>query len=436
MTDPSIPPCVLVVADSDRIAELVDALSELHGVDVLVSSGGDDTLELFEARRPVVVVLTASLAMGDARSLMVTLRGMVPRGEVAIIVIGDDAGPVRTALDALDYAADRFVNRPLSSKSLRFAVTGGIEAVRLVRGSPAPPRPALPVAVGTAPGGIELPRTAMHAIRRQTPNSSITAIMPLPMTAAAAAATIPDAPVAAAARAAMRARWEALADSIADSGDAEPDEARATDSADPEPTPTPVAPSSERSSRITTPVDPAELARLAELAKKSSSNPSATSHADSDDSLADPFGDDDAEVVELSVRSETSGVAAPVIRHRVTTSTSGANRPEASSGAVRAEATGPASGAVRADFAGPPSGAVRREIGGPPSGAVRTDLAGTSSGAVRSESSGMSSGAVRSESSGMSSGAVRSEGGSMSSGGVRRELAGTSSGGVRGELAG
>jgi hypothetical protein len=380
VTDPSIPPCVLVVADSDRIAELVDALSELHGVDVLVSSGGHDTLELFEARRPVVVVLTASLAMGDPKSLMVTLRGMVPRGEVAIIVIGDDAGPIRTALDALDFAADRFVNRPLSSKSLRFAVTGGIEAVRLVRGSPAPPRPMLPVAVGTAPGGIELPRIAMHAIRRSTPNSSITAIMPLPMTAAAAAATIPDAPVAAAARAAMRARWEALADSIADSGDAESD-AVAAALPDLEPTPTPVAPSSERSSRITTPVDPAELARLAELAKQSSSNPSAARGPDSDDGLADPFADDDAEVVELSVRSETSGAGAPVIRHRVTASTSGAIRTGAS-GAVRSESTGVASGGVRSDSTGASSGAVRSESTGVASGALRSDFTGTSSGAV------------------------------------------------------
>jgi hypothetical protein len=355
VAEPSIPPCVLVVADGDRIAELVDALSELHGVDVLVSSGGDDTIELFEARRPVVVVLTASLELGDTKALIITLRSMVPRGEVAIVVIGDDAGPIRTALDALDLAPDRFVTRPLSSKALRFAVTGGIDAVRVVRGAPAPPRPMLPVAVGTAPRGIELSRVAMHAIRRNTPNSSITAIMPLPVSEAVAAASAaippdskpavippepskpttiprdssrpttiprepsrpiavarepsrpipiapeppaptamprepstptplarepstpialarePSTPIAiaressrptaaaleastSATRAAMRARWEALADSIAD-GDDEADlderEQRA-----------------ERTSRVTEPVDPAELAALAERASR------------------------------------------------------------------------------------------------------------------------------------------------------------------------
>jgi len=142
----------LVVADRERVGELVAALSEFHHVEVLVSSGGDDTIDLFEARRAAVVVLTASLQIGDTRSLIVTLRAMVPRGEVAIVVIGDDAGPIRTALDALELAPDRFVTRPLSPKALRFAVTGGMDAVRLVRGQgallPAAPRP---VAIGTAP---------------------------------------------------------------------------------------------------------------------------------------------------------------------------------------------------------------------------------------------------------------------------------------------
>jgi len=143
----------LVVADRERVGELVAALSELHQVEVLVSSGGDDTIDLFAARRAAVVVLTASLQVGDTRSLIVTLRAMVARGEVAIVVIGDDTGPIRTALDALELAPDRFVTRPLSPKALRFAVTGGIDAVRLVRGQrPVLPPAPRPVAIGTAPG--------------------------------------------------------------------------------------------------------------------------------------------------------------------------------------------------------------------------------------------------------------------------------------------
>ena len=241
----------MIVADRERVGELVAALSELHHVEVLVSSGGDDTIDLFEARRAVVVVLTASLQIGDTKALIVTLRAMVPRAEVAIVVIGDDVGPIRTALDALDLAPDRFVTRPLSPRALRFAVTGGMDAVRVVRGQgPVLPPAPRPVAEGTAPGRIAsepaaapgpsppppIPRARSLPSVLSVPSSAppsgpslapsgpdvpaVPAAQPGPTAPATPAASIAvdDAP-AAAARAAMRARWEALADSIVDGAD-------------------------------------------------------------------------------------------------------------------------------------------------------------------------------------------------------------------------
>jgi len=242
----------LIVADRERVGELVAALSELQHVEVLVSSGGDDTIDLFEARRAVVVVLTASLQIGDTKALIVTLRAMVPRAEVAIVVIGDDVGPIRTALDALDLAPDRFVTRPLSPRALRFAVTGGMDAVRVVRGQgPVLPPAPRPVAEGTAPGRIAsepaaapgpslpppIPRARSLPSVLSVPSSAppsgppplapsgpevpaVPAAQPGPTAPATPAASIAvDAAPAAAARAAMRARWEALADSIVDGAD-------------------------------------------------------------------------------------------------------------------------------------------------------------------------------------------------------------------------
>ena len=256
MPDPSAPPCVLVVADRERVGELVEALAELPQVQILISSGGDDTIDLFESRRPIVVVLTATLAVGDARSLIVTLRGMVRRAEVAIVVIGDDTGPVRTALDALDLAPDRFVTRPLSAKALRFAVTGGIESVRLTSSSPRLPPPPLPVATGTIPGlpAVEDPalaatrqqlRTtlvgmpgdrplsdrmpAVHAIPSDQRPTPIPGSEPTP-TPGSVPALVIDTPTAPS-RDALRARWAALADAMTDDDDDddEPAAARAGD---------------------------------------------------------------------------------------------------------------------------------------------------------------------------------------------------------------
>lgn len=215
-SEPFVPPTVLVVADRDRVSELAAALAELP-VEILVSSGGDDTIDLFEARRPIVVVLTASLAVGDARSLIVTMRGMVKRAEVAIVVVGDEVGPIRTALDALDLAPDRFVTRPLSARALRFAVAGGIDAVKLTKSSPQLPPPPLPVAMGTIPGIAAVEDS--KRLRTTLPGTGPRApIMPLaePVVPVAEATPVPT-------KEALRARWAALADSMADEADDDDD---------------------------------------------------------------------------------------------------------------------------------------------------------------------------------------------------------------------
>ncbi len=222
MPEPVTQPCILVVADSERIGELVGALSDplptaiVSKVAVVLSSGGDDTIDLFENRRPHVVVVTASLEAGDAGALVETLRGMIPRAEVAIVVVGDMDGPIRTALDAIEMAPDRFVSRPLSPRTLRFAVASALEAVTLARGTIAPAR------TGTAPG------TDPSAVPQ---------------------GPVDDGPTdgsSEAHRAAQRARWEALADSLVEDDDS----------------PTGILPPTDRASAVTAIVSPDEPAPL------------------------------------------------------------------------------------------------------------------------------------------------------------------------------
>jgi len=196
---------VLIVADPDRVGELTSALAApLPGgeIEVLVSSGGDDTIDLFHARTPPVVVITATLDIGDATSLIDTLRGMVPRSNVAFVVVGDDVGPIRTPLDAMEMNPDRFVSRPLSEKAVRFAVQSALEVVALRTTQPNQPVVAPPRAVTEQGVGIK----------------------------GAVPALVDDDPTAA--RAAMRARWEAIADSIGGDDLEEDDEPPSRDSGD------------------------------------------------------------------------------------------------------------------------------------------------------------------------------------------------------------
>src|ERR1700761_3781640 len=100
---------VLIVADPGRVGELAGALAEplpepYGELDVTLSTGGDDTIDVFATRKPPVVVITASLEVGDTRSLVGTLRELAPYGRVAIVLVGDDTGPIRNAIDALELA--------------------------------------------------------------------------------------------------------------------------------------------------------------------------------------------------------------------------------------------------------------------------------------------------------------------------------------------
>jgi DNA-binding NarL/FixJ family response regulator len=192
--DPSTPPCVLVVADTGRAGELLGALSEplptavVSRIEVLASTGGDDTIDLFSANKPHVVVLAATLEAGDAGALLAALREMVPRAELGVVVVADPEGPVRSLAGATELAPDRFVPRPLNPRTLRFAVASALEAVMLVRGTI--------VGSGTSPGTDP----SLPTVRARTESSDET-------------------------RAAQRARWEALADSLVHEEVEEPAEA-------------------------------------------------------------------------------------------------------------------------------------------------------------------------------------------------------------------
>ena len=58
------PPCVLVVADPGRARELADPFAEpleRGPIEVAISTGGDDVIDVFLEKVPHVVVVTATL---------------------------------------------------------------------------------------------------------------------------------------------------------------------------------------------------------------------------------------------------------------------------------------------------------------------------------------------------------------------------------------
>ncbi len=227
MPDPFVIPCILVVADSERSDELVSALSEplptaaVNEVEVVLSSGGDDAIDLFESRRPHVVVLTATLEAGDAVSLLGALRGRSPRSEVGVVVVGDAEGPIRTAHDASELKPDQFVARPLSGRTLRFAIASALESVLAIRGATEPVRTT--TSPGTDPGTAATaapiqpePDVATRAPNKAS-NEASNAVSNEGRNAAPNEAS--NGTPHESQRNLQRARWEALADSLVDPDD-------------------------------------------------------------------------------------------------------------------------------------------------------------------------------------------------------------------------
>jgi FixJ family two-component response regulator len=111
---------VFVVANPPEGDTIAGWLQQELGEPARVGDGSDDTLAALEAEPAQVIVLAASLRNGDALAFAHALRD--GGAEASLVLIGDEGGPVRTALDAMEFRADRFLRRPLSRSALVFAV--------------------------------------------------------------------------------------------------------------------------------------------------------------------------------------------------------------------------------------------------------------------------------------------------------------------------
>lgn len=179
---------MLLVCEARELAALSEMLRQpMSSGPVVLHTACDSAsaLALFAEHRPEVLVIAASLLRGDTAALIDSVRRMVGRAQVSVVVLGDDEGPITTALDAAELGGDRFVARPLSPKALRYAVAVSIDAARLARRGRAS-RAALAVEGHERDSGLE------RAARRSRPLQPPAAL-----------------------RSEQRARWARLADSIA-----------------------------------------------------------------------------------------------------------------------------------------------------------------------------------------------------------------------------
>ncbi|HUS69107.1 MAG TPA: DUF4388 domain-containing protein [Kofleriaceae bacterium] len=164
---------ILLVANPSESDEIARLLTDAGMNRPAIGWGGDETLALCELTSPQVVIMSASLEQGDARSLASALRATAEPGALRIVLIGDQTGPIRNALDASDFEIDRFVGRPLSAKALAFAVRSCvIESQKRASRDTGPTEPGTPLGRGRwrAPeGGPPPPAPPLEASLPEPP---------------------------------------------------------------------------------------------------------------------------------------------------------------------------------------------------------------------------------------------------------------------------
>jgi len=119
---------LLIVCNPDRRDEIEALLSDAGYVSVEFDSGAGATVSSFETTEPDVVIVDAELDPGDPRAVVASLREASPG--VAIVLLGQQAGPIHNALDASDFEVDHFIGRPIAAKALLYAVRTGTALTR------------------------------------------------------------------------------------------------------------------------------------------------------------------------------------------------------------------------------------------------------------------------------------------------------------------
>jgi CheY-like chemotaxis protein len=123
-----VAPNILLLCNPGELEEIEGILEQGGFTRLVWEDEGDQALARYDQELPDVVVVCAGLARGDTKDLITAMRDRPHGQRVRLILVGQDQGPVRNALDARDFAIDRFVSRPLAANALLFAVRTCAEA--------------------------------------------------------------------------------------------------------------------------------------------------------------------------------------------------------------------------------------------------------------------------------------------------------------------
>lgn len=119
---------LLLVDDEEGILVVLSALLEDMGYDVATASSGRRGLELFEARRPSIVVTDIKMAGMDGIALLKEIKKQDENVEVLMLT---GHGDMELAVESLRSGAGDFLHKPVSDTALEVALERAEERIAL-----------------------------------------------------------------------------------------------------------------------------------------------------------------------------------------------------------------------------------------------------------------------------------------------------------------
>ena len=123
-------PLALLVDDEIGILETLSGVLSDHGYETVLTTSGEDAVEIYLARRPDVVFLDVWLPDRDGLETLALLREHDPQ---AAVVMLSGHGTTATAVRAMRMGAFDYLEKPPSYEQVVNAARGAVEARRAAR---------------------------------------------------------------------------------------------------------------------------------------------------------------------------------------------------------------------------------------------------------------------------------------------------------------
>jgi PAS domain S-box-containing protein len=110
---------ILLIDDEPDIVRVLSMSLKADGYDVIPAHSGIEGVEVFEKERPDIVLTDIKMPGMDGIEVLKTVKSIQPESEV-IIITGH--GDIDNTIEALQYGASDFINKPVRDKALSIAL--------------------------------------------------------------------------------------------------------------------------------------------------------------------------------------------------------------------------------------------------------------------------------------------------------------------------